>query len=383
MKTTVVVCKTDVGAERVDFENALVQIARDAIRKIMLISPYFTYKGILSIIRKIPQDVGIDIVVSLSPQDQTYIDHKLLRSCRSQGCKIFGVKSLHAKIYLVDNRKAIVGSANLTHPSISYRWECGVLVENQSLIKQVVNHVTRVMKQSKELTLGDIEKLEKIKKKYIQKAYDELESKSDEAEKQWDQYVAKKPVESALILTIDGSQFGRINKASRKKFAVVKKAFFPAQWQIENLQTVGDRLSSPVPILFYVRKWTDEESEGGVLVATGKIPPYGYYQGSLRSLRVFRTRHFGKTPMFTIERGQEDLESLPRKKRQPRAILVIKDYQELRARINKVQIERILNSFKQEYQWIGEGMVMGPAGRYIPIEAYETLVRMAKLKRGH
>jgi hypothetical protein len=237
------------------------------------------------------------------------------------------------------------------------------------------------MKQSKELTVGDIETLDKIKKKFVKKADDELENQCDEAQKEWDQYVTEKPPESALILTIDGTQFDKIDKASRKKFAVVKRAFFPAQWQIENIQRTGDRLSSPVPILFYVRKWTDEKSEGGVLVATGNIPPYGYYRGSLRSLKVLKSRRFGNIPMFTIEPGQEDLKTLPRKKRQPRVLLVVKDYRELKMRIDTARIENVLNSLKEEYEGIGEGMVMGPAGRYIPIEAYEILMNLAKTKR--
>jgi hypothetical protein len=380
MKTTVVVRKTEAGAERVDFESALVQIAKDAIRKIMIISPYFTYKGISSILRKVPKEVGVDIVVSLNPQDQTYIDHKLLRSCRSQGCRIFGVRGLHAKIYMADEKSAIVGSANLTYPSVGYRWECGISVENQSYVRQVVHHVKLIMRQSKELTSGDIDELERIKKRYIQKAHDAMESRSNQAEKEWDRYASEKPPESALVLTIDGTQFDRISRQKRKKFAVVKKAFFPAQWQIEKFQIVNGRLSKSIPILFYVRKWTDENSEGGVLVAGGKIPPYGYHKGSLRSLRVYRTRHFGTIPMFAIEPGHEDLDTLPRKKRQERAILVVKDYQEFLTRINTTQIEKVLESLKDKYEWIGEGRVQGPAGRYIPVEAYQILAKKANMK---
>jgi hypothetical protein len=279
---------------------------------------------------------------------------------------------------MIDGKKAIVGSTNLTYPSISYRWECSILVERPRFVKQIVNHVESIMKESKELTLMDIQELRRIRER-IQKTNNRLEKQSKKAEKEWNKYIAEKPPESALILTIDGTQFDQIGRKRRRRFAVIKKAFFPALSQIEILQRVKDRLSNSVPVLFYIRKWTDENSEGGYVVAIGRIPPYGYYKGSLRSLKVFRTRHFGGVPIFAIERGEEDVDDFPRKKRQERAILVIEDFQELPKTVDNYQIERILDSLKDDYKWIGEGMVMGPAGRYIPIIGYEMVIEKAGL----
>lgn len=373
MKTNVVICEDCKIVERAEFEKTLTILVESAKTKITIISPYFTYRSFTKILEKASNEVSIDIVISESPEDQLYVNPKLLLRCHDLGCKIFSVQNLHAKIYLADEKKAIVGSTNLTTASITYRWECGILIEKRDILNAVITHIKAIMKNSRELSIEDIKQLEKIGNQ-IKKKNKKNEEEYRNAEKQWSRYINQKPPERALLLTIDGDQYEEVLQKRRSKFAVIKNAYFPSEAQTENIQRRGKILSNRIPVLFYVRKGTDENSDEGFLIAKAMIPPYGYHTGYLHALKIFKTRHFGDIPMLSIEKGQESINNLPRQKRQKRLVIVMEDFHELQ-KIQRPKVEAVLHSLKKEYDWIGEGMVKGPSGRYIPIKGYQMLIK--------
>lgn len=49
-----------------------------------------------------------------------------LRFAIENGAKIWGIKDLHSKVYLFDNRAAIITSANLTNGGLIHNYECGL-----------------------------------------------------------------------------------------------------------------------------------------------------------------------------------------------------------------------------------------------------------------
>ncbi|MEK6635161.1 MAG: phospholipase D family protein [Planctomycetota bacterium] len=49
-----------------------------------------------------------------------------LRFAVENGAKIWGIKDLHSKVYLFDNRAAIITSANLTNGGLIHNYECGL-----------------------------------------------------------------------------------------------------------------------------------------------------------------------------------------------------------------------------------------------------------------
>jgi phosphatidylserine/phosphatidylglycerophosphate/cardiolipin synthase-like enzyme len=52
---------------------------------------------------------------------------------------------LHAKLLVVDGRRALVGSANLTHRALSANLEAGVLIEDGDVARQLERHVRSLM----------------------------------------------------------------------------------------------------------------------------------------------------------------------------------------------------------------------------------------------
>lgn len=52
---------------------------------------------------------------------------------------------LHAKLLIVDGRRALVGSANLTHRALTANLEAGVLIEDPDLAGGLEKHVLDLM----------------------------------------------------------------------------------------------------------------------------------------------------------------------------------------------------------------------------------------------
>ncbi len=52
---------------------------------------------------------------------------------------------LHAKILIVDGRRALVGSANLTYRALTANLEAGVLIEDHDLAADLEAHVLNLM----------------------------------------------------------------------------------------------------------------------------------------------------------------------------------------------------------------------------------------------
>ncbi len=59
---------------------------------------------------------------------------------------------MHAKVLVVDGRRALVGSANLTHRALTANLEAGVLVEDPDLASSIERHVRMLM--TEEVLLG-------------------------------------------------------------------------------------------------------------------------------------------------------------------------------------------------------------------------------------
>jgi len=60
------------------------------------------------------------------------------------GATVFGIKELHSKIYLFDNRSAIITSANLTSGGLVNNYECGIYLTDTATIQNLHNYFTEL-----------------------------------------------------------------------------------------------------------------------------------------------------------------------------------------------------------------------------------------------
>lgn len=61
-----------------------------------------------------------------------------------KGASIYGVRSLHSKVYLFDKRAAIITSANLTNGGLMDNLECGIFITDRSLILNLHDYFNRL-----------------------------------------------------------------------------------------------------------------------------------------------------------------------------------------------------------------------------------------------
>lgn len=114
--------------------DTFVKAIDSAQRSIRIINPYFTLCGHLrrALRRAVKRGVDVEIMVSaksdipVTPRIVEYNTRRLMK----RGAKIFFYEGgfHHSKIMMVDSLYSFIGSANLNSRSLSFDYECNLLV---------------------------------------------------------------------------------------------------------------------------------------------------------------------------------------------------------------------------------------------------------------
>ena len=85
-------------------------------QRIVIISAYVTHSAIEWLIGNISSTADVRLLARLSPVDflSNSSDIKALNTFLDHGFKLGMLENLHAKLYMLDNRRILVGSANFT-----------------------------------------------------------------------------------------------------------------------------------------------------------------------------------------------------------------------------------------------------------------------------
>lgn len=128
-------------------ENFKFEISRS--KELRIISP-FIQESTIKVIKDNFKGNKLSIVTRYNLNDfkMGVSSLKSLRLLIKLNAKIFGIKGLHSKVYIFDNRKALITSANLTNGGFVANYECGVTVENNKMVAQVVDYYNSFMSSS-------------------------------------------------------------------------------------------------------------------------------------------------------------------------------------------------------------------------------------------
>jgi hypothetical protein len=91
------------------------------------------------LLNAVKENVDIQVLIRLSDvSDLNIDDHKIFKLAKEGKIKLYFSKKLHAKFYIFDNRRAVIGSSNLTDSGLN-RFEDGnlevaIYTENKNLI---------------------------------------------------------------------------------------------------------------------------------------------------------------------------------------------------------------------------------------------------------
>lgn len=131
--------------------DALVDMIARAEFEVVLVSPWikeFAWQAIRNELQSFT-DRGGSLRVFTRPRAEDSdqgMSTEVSEKIRRLGGKISIVEGLHAKIYLVDRREAIVASANLTRGGLEINVESGVLIRDPDAVKDIGDFVDGLYK---------------------------------------------------------------------------------------------------------------------------------------------------------------------------------------------------------------------------------------------
>ncbi|MBP3200241.1 MAG: cardiolipin synthase [Lachnospiraceae bacterium] len=110
--------------------------------------------------------VDVRIIVPRIPDKKYvfYVNRSYYRSLVLAGAKIYEYMPgfIHSKIYLQDNVRAVVGTANLDYRSLYMHYENGIYIYNDNkILGDIKRDFDKVLSESKEMTMSEIIKIPK------------------------------------------------------------------------------------------------------------------------------------------------------------------------------------------------------------------------------
>ncbi len=141
-------------------ENAYIQIINHATDYVWITTPYLILDIQMSTALTIAAMSGIDVrIITPSIPDKWYV-HSVSRShyraLLRSGVKIYEYTPgfIHSKMFVSDDKVAIVGTTNMDYRSFYLHFECGIAMYESSAVYDVRNDISKIFDVSKEITLA-------------------------------------------------------------------------------------------------------------------------------------------------------------------------------------------------------------------------------------
>lgn len=138
------------------------------------------------------------VLTDISPQSTLGaaldIDALLLFADALRRVAIFDVRRLHAKVYIADEKQAIITSGNLTSSALGANYEYGVVLTDPPMVKQVrgdMRHYAAAGRQISRSELGRLEEASRDFRGQYQRAASRLDAEvRRELTEEWDKIAA-------------------------------------------------------------------------------------------------------------------------------------------------------------------------------------------------
>jgi hypothetical protein len=147
-------------------EEALRRLFDECEESIFVVSPFINQYGINVLIDSLTGRQGItvvDVLTSVNPrslQDGSLDVTALVRLCQTvPPTKVRSLPKLHAKVYVVDDCKAIVTSANLTRGGLLENYEYGILLSDESLVAGISQDMRAYASLGNSFTVDELSRI--------------------------------------------------------------------------------------------------------------------------------------------------------------------------------------------------------------------------------
>lgn len=146
-------------------EDAYLQIINTANKYVWITTPYLILDNemITSLVMAAQSGIDVRIITPSVPDKKSVFEvtrsnyERLIKG----GVKIleYSPGFIHSKVFLSDDKLAIVGTANLDYRSLYLHFECGTLLYNCSCLKDIKSDFEKTFEKSHEVTIQEIEDL--------------------------------------------------------------------------------------------------------------------------------------------------------------------------------------------------------------------------------
>jgi len=148
--------------------DEFLQMCADAHQNIMLCAPFVKREIIDDIFSITDRRLSMQLITNINLQSfhRRASDLDAIEKFISNG-SVYNCTTLHAKLYIFDNKKCIITSANLTMPGLRKNLECSMLTDDLDLVGSSVYEYNSIIKDNRvgKITPQSISDIEKILKK--------------------------------------------------------------------------------------------------------------------------------------------------------------------------------------------------------------------------
>jgi hypothetical protein len=129
------------------WKDRFLELVQDSNRSIKITSPYIKASVCNEMLsaKKSSSKLGVVTFLNLKSVYSGALDIEALENIVSQG-QLYNYSNLHSKIYIFDDKKAIVTSGNLTNGGMLNNYEYGLYIDDSHLIKRISSDFNSMVK---------------------------------------------------------------------------------------------------------------------------------------------------------------------------------------------------------------------------------------------
>ena len=146
---------------RIKFES-FIKSARNELR---IAAPYYSNEAVKFILTKARKDVPKRFLLALSENavrtgTQSIAAIRMMRDDKS--CRVQFVKNLHAKVLIMDQKRAVVTSSNLTNAGLDSNVEMGVLVDDPQTVGDLIQQFHELWLKSEAISKKELDEYDSL-----------------------------------------------------------------------------------------------------------------------------------------------------------------------------------------------------------------------------
>ena len=157
---------TDIELIKSPWEDLFLDMVEQTEDKMRITSPYIKSNSVEKMVSVKNSDVSIEYITSFKLMTfyRKSSDFKALSTILNNNGTIKNYHSLHAKMYIFDDKQAIVTSGNLTYGGLNANYEYGVLIKDKNNVANITHDFYDIFNCNitGKITLEKIENAERI-----------------------------------------------------------------------------------------------------------------------------------------------------------------------------------------------------------------------------